>query len=220
MSSWWDKVKKSGQKTKLRADIALAEREAAARKKKFGVELYDVLTNDKQKLLGVSAGTLFKGTNEDLKLSFEKARDDINGMHLRKDELQRKRDVLEVKGSHTMPDTTVGEKASKAGKAVADAATDTKLRGQMALIDREMRIRKEDFGLEVFDLAKASEAKEKGIKGTIANAVSKLSDHEKDIQSVIDLAKKDVEGINRKIESLQRQTGLLDSEMQPLSSSK
>jgi hypothetical protein len=216
MSGWWDKVKKSGQKTKLRADIALAEREAKVRQKKFGVDLYDVLSNDKQKLLGVAAGTLFKGKQDELKAAFERARDDIAGKLARKEELQRKRDVLEVKGAHTMPDTTMGEKVIKASKAVADAGTDTKLQAQQALIDREIKIRKEEFGLEVFHAVKPSEQKDRGIKGALSNAISSLSENEKDIQSVIDLAKKDVDAIDRKIQSLNRQMYMVDPESQPL----
>lgn len=214
--SLWDKVKKAGQKTKLRADIAMAEREVRGRQKKFGVDLYDVLTNDKQKLLGVSAGTLFKGKKDELKMAFERARDDIAGKLARKEELQRKRDVLEVKGAHTMPDTTVGEKMNKAGKAVADAGTDTKLRAQQALLDREIKIRKEEFGLEVFHVVKPSEQKDRGVKGALSNAISSLSEHEKDIQSIIDLAKKDVDAIDRKIQSLNRQMHMVDPESQPL----
>jgi hypothetical protein len=216
--SWWDKVKKSGQKTKLRADIALIELESKARQKKFGVDLYDVMTNDKQKLLGVSPGSLFKGKNDELKVAFERARNDIAGKLARREELQRKRDVLEVKGAHTMPDATVGEKINKASKAVADAGTDTKLRAQQALLDREMKIRKEEFGLEVFHLVKTSEQKDKGIKGALANAISSLSEHEKDVQSIIDLAKKDVDAIDQKIQSLNRQINILDPESQPLAS--
>jgi hypothetical protein len=197
----------------------LTEREAKARKKKFGVDLYDVLTQDKQKMLGISAGTLFKGKHEEMKAAFERARDEIAGKLARKEELQRQRDVLEVKGSHTMPDTTVGEKMNKAGKAISDAGLDTKMRAQQAMVDREIKIRKEEFGLEVFDVCKASEEKEKGIKGAIATAVSKLSEHEKDIQSVIDLAKKDVESIDKKIASLNRQMHFLDPEVEPLTSS-
>ena len=219
MSKWWDKVKASTQKTKLRADIALTEREANTRKKKFGVDLYDVLTVDKQKMLGISAGTMFKGKHEEMKAAFERARDDIAGKLARKEELQRKRDVMEVKGSHTMPDTTMGEKMSKMGKTVSDASVDTKLRAQQALIDREIKIRKEEFGLEVFDACKPSEEKEKGIKGAISTAVSKLSDHEKDIQSVIDLAKRDVEIIEKKVVSLNRQMHFLEPETEPLTSS-
>ena len=181
--------------------------------------MYNVLTNDKQKLLGISAGTMFKGKHEEMKAAFERARDDIAGKLARKEELQRKRDVMEVKGSHTMPDTTVGEKMSKLGKSVSDASVDTKLRAQQALIDREIKIRKEEFGMEVFDVCQASEQKDKGIKGAISTAVSKLSDHEQDIQSIIDVAKRDVEIIEKKIDSLNRQMHFLDPEVEPLTSS-
>ncbi|KAL3907362.1 MAG: hypothetical protein SGILL_008907, partial [Bacillariaceae sp.] len=208
--------KASTQKTKLRADISLADREAKGRKKKFGVDLYDVLTHDKQKMLGISAGTLFKGNHEEMKASFERARDDISAKLARKEEFQRQRDVLEVKGSHTMPDTTMGEKMSKAGKAASDAGKDTKLRAQQAMLDREIKIRKEAFGLEVFDVCKPSEKKDKGIKGALSNAISNLSEHEKDIQAVIDQAKRDVEIINKKTQSLNRQMHMLDPEVEPL----
>jgi hypothetical protein len=218
--TWWEKVKKSGQKTKLRGEIHLAERESRARKKKFGVELYDLLSNDKQKLLGVSAGTLFKGTQDDeLKFAFERARDEIARMQLRKDEKQKDLDVLEVKGSHTMPDHTIGQKMSKAGKAVTDAGVSAKLQTQMTLIDREMKIRKEQFGLEVFDVAKASdEKKEKGLKGSVSSAISNMSDHSKGIQAVIDLAKRDVAAIERTKQSKEREIGAIDEEMEPLTS--
>ena len=78
MPSLWDNVKKSGQKTKIRGEMMLLEREANGRKKLFGIELYDLITNDKNKLLGVSAGTVFKGKIEQLKEPFERAKDDIS----------------------------------------------------------------------------------------------------------------------------------------------
>ena len=81
---WWGSVKNAAEKTKLRGDIALTQRGITARKKKFGEEFYDVLTNDKQKLLGgigVSAGTLsvFKKSSNDgtMQIAFETCRDDI-----------------------------------------------------------------------------------------------------------------------------------------------
>jgi len=223
---WWGNVKNAAEKTKLRGDIALTQRGMAARKKKFGEEFYDVLTNDKQHLLGVSAGTLSvfkKGGSQDkddLRSAFEQARDDIRGIQLRKDELQKRLDVMEVKGSHTMPDVTIGQKMSKTGKMFSDAGSGTKIRAQMALIDREMKIRKEEFGLEVYDLAKTTEDKEKkGLKGAISKAITGLSEQEKEIQKVVDTAKNDVQVIEGQVTSLERQMTFLDSEMEPLASS-
>jgi hypothetical protein len=218
--TWWDNVKKSGLKTKLRGEIHLAEREGRTRKKQFGVELYDLLTNDKQTLLGVSAGTLFKGTQyEELKFALERSRDDIGAMQLRKDEKQKELDRLEIKGSHTMPSHTMGQKMSQAGKAVSDAGVSAKLKTQMALIDREMKIRKEFFGLEVFDLTRDTEEQRKGAVGSISSTISSMSDQEKGIQDVIDQAKNDVAAIEIKIRSKEREMGVIDEEMEPLSSS-
>mmetsp|Transcript_19366 Transcript_19366/g.44905 ORF Transcript_19366/g.44905 Transcript_19366/m.44905 type:complete len:231 (-) Transcript_19366:386-1078(-) len=218
----WGSVKNAAEKTKLRGDVALAQRGIGARKKKFGVEFYDVLANDKQKLLGgtMSAGTLsvFKknGQADPLKDAFDSAHEDIRGMHARKDQLQQKLDVLEVKGSHSMPDVTVKQKMSKTGKMVADAGTETKVRTQMALVDREMKIRKEKFGMDAYDLVKTTEEKaKKGLKGTLSNALTSLSEHENQIQKIVDTAKKDVTEIECKVQSLQRQITFLDSKPEP-----
>jgi len=213
----WGNVKNAAEKTKLRGDIALKQRRIMARKKKFGVEFYDILTNDKQKLLGVSAGTLsvFKkgGQNDELRVAFEKVREDIRGKQARQQELQNRLDIMEVKGSHTMPDGTIGQKVSKTGKMFSNAGTGTKIRAQMTLIDREIKIRKEEFGVEVYDLAKPSDDKlKKGLKGAISKAVAGLSDQEKEIQKAVDTAKKDVEAIEGEVKSLERQKNFLGSE--------
>ena len=211
----WDNVKNAAEKTKLRGDIVLSQRNITARKKKFGVEFFDILTSDKQNVLGMSAGTLsvFKkgGQNDELREAFEQARDDIRAKQANKDQLQNKLDIMEVKGVHTMPDVTMGQKLSKTGKMFSNAGTGTKLRAQMTLLDREMKIRKEGFGLEVFDLAKSTEDKEKkGLKGTISKAMTGLSEQEKEIQKTVDSAKKDVETLEGKIVSMERQITFLE----------
>ena len=213
----WGNVKNAAERTKLKGDIVLAQRGIVARKKKFGVEFFDILTSDKQNLLGVSAGTLsvFKkgGQNDELREAFEQTRDDIRGKQANKDQLQNKLDIMEVKGTHTMPDVTMGQKLSKTGKMFSNAGTGTKLRAQMTLLDREMKIRKEEFGLEVFELAKSTEDKEKkGIKGAISKAMTGLSEQEKEIQKIVDTAKKDVETLEGRVTSLERQITFLESE--------
>ena len=214
MNNIWNKMKKSGQKTKIRGEIALMEREINGRKKTFGIELYDMMTNDKNKLLGVAAGTLFKGHQMELKEPFERARDDIAGIQARKDVKQKDLDVLEVKGASTMPDATLEQKMNKAGRAISNGASGTKLRGQMALLDREMKIRKEEFGIEVFDLSQGSKKNESG-----DSILSGLSEQEHDIQSCIDKAKEDVAAIHDRIKSKESEMSTLDEEMAPLASS-
>lgn len=221
----WDRVKKEGKKVQLQGEIQLLKRELTARQKTFGIELYDLLTNDKQTLLGVTAGTLFKGqsNNAGIKEPLERAREDIAGMQAKKDIKQKDLDVLEVKGAHTLPDYTLGQKASKAGAAVKNGAKGTKLQAEMALLDRDMKIRKEQFGIQVFDAAKPSdgggEEKHKTMNPVkrITNAVAGLSQEEQAIQACIDKAKEDVAKIEGKIQSKQFEIHTLnDGETEPM----
>jgi hypothetical protein len=220
----WDKVKNEGKKVKLQGEVQLLKRELVSRQKTFGIELYDLLTNDKQTLLGVTAGTIFKGNlsgEQDMKEPFDRAREDILGVQAKKDVKQTSLDVLEVKGAHTLPDTTMGQKASKAGAAVSNGAKGTKLQAEMALLDREMKIRKEQFGVQVFDLTRNSQEKKTNnpVK-RLSNAVANLSQQEQAIQNSIDTAKTDVAKIQGKIDSKQFEIrDLSGGETEPMMSS-
>lgn len=221
MSKLWDKVKNNGRKVQLQGEIQLLKRERTTRIKQFGIEFFDLLTNDKQKLLGVSAGTLFK-EEQGWKVPLQHAREDVAGIQMRKDVKQKDLDVLEVKGSHTLPDSTLQQKAAKASKALQDSAKATKWQADMALLDREMKIRKEQFGLEAFDLAQKSEEKSqtKNPVKLLTKAVANLSPQEQEIQSCIDKAKDDVAKIDAKINSKQMEIhSLSDGETEPMMAS-
>ncbi len=204
----------------MQGEIQLLKIERTTRIKKFGVEFFDLLTNDKQKLLGVSAGTLFK-EEQGWKEPLQQAREDVAGIQMRKDVKQKDLDVLEVKGSHTLPDTTFQQKAAKAGRAVQDSAKSTKWQADMALLDREMKIRKEQFGLEAFDLTQKSEEQTTGNPvQRLTKAVANLSAQEQEIQSCIDKAKADVARIDGKINSKQKEIHALnDGETEPMMAS-
>lgn len=213
------KAKRSAQNAKMRGEILVLERQALGRKKVFGVEFYDLITNDKNKLLGISAGTIFKGQREELKEPFERARDDIGGKQVQKDIHQKDLDVMEVKGAHTLPDATVGQKVNKAGAVMSNAAFATKLAGKMALLDREMKIRKEEFGIEVFEyFSEPKDGKRPSMKKRLSQKLSTVTQHEKDIGGCIEAAKSDVAEIEDKIKSKRRQIGFLDEEVQSLMS--
>ena len=70
--------------------------------------------------------------------------------------------------------------------------------------------------MEVFELVKSSEDKQKkGLKGAISKAMTGLSEQDKDIQKVVDTAKKDVEAIELRVTSMERQITFLESESLP-----
>ena len=100
---------------------------------------------------------------------------------------------------------------------MSNAATATKLAGKMALIDREIKIRKEQFGVEVFEYFNApQEGTRTSMKKRLSEKISSVSQQEKDIQACIDAAKRDVGEIEDKIKSKRTQMGFLDEESQPL----
>lgn len=212
-------MKGNTKKIKLQGEISLLNREITGKKKSFGVELYDLLTNDKNKLLGVTAGTIFKGQQGELKEPFERARDDVAAVQAKKDIKQKDLDVLEVKGAHTLPDATMGQKMNKAGRVISNGAKGTKLQAEMALFDREMKLRKEQFGIEVYDLARKSEDKQsKNPVQKLSNAMASLSQQEKDIQACIDRVKQEVDSLEQKIRSKQSEIYHLDEELRPMMS--
>ena len=220
----WEKVKNNGLKVKLQGETAMLQRDVTTRQKAFGVELYDLLTNDKNKLLGVSAGGILSKA-DDLKEPLERAREDINAIQAKKDLKQTELDVLEVKGAHTLPDTTLGQRANKAGTALANGAKSTKLQAEMAYFDREIKLRKEQFGVQVFGVTQNSEQRKEQSKSNpvkrLSNAMmSNLSQHEQDLQACIDKAKEDVARLEGKIRSKQMEIhSLNDGETEPMVSS-
>ena len=234
MSRLWDKVKKEGKKIKVQGEIQLLKRELLAREKAFGVALYDLLTNDKQTLLGVTAGTLFKGalsnsTTTKMKEPLERAREDIAGIQAKKDVKQKDLDVLEVKGAHTLPDYTLGQKANKVGAVISNGAKETKLQAEMALLDREIKIRKEQFGVEVMEQIQQAEKKAKNGSSSSPSSssssssllkrvsLSGQSQQEQEIQKCINDAKADVAKIEAKIQSKQFEIHAMnDGETEPM----
>jgi hypothetical protein len=203
-----NKVKSTGLKAKASAEVKLLELEGRNRKKRFGIELYQLLTTDKTKMLGLSSGTLGP---EELRAPFESARQAIAGIEAKKDIIQKDLDVLEVKGPGTMPDETVNDKMKQAGRAVTNAGKEAKLKAERALLDREIKIRQEDFGLEAFDVVKSSEEqKEKGIRDKIRSSLNANSKNEQDIQACIDMAKIDLARIEGKIQSKRTEIASLD----------
>lgn len=211
MAPMLDKLKNKSEKASLKAKLVLLEREAEARKKKFGIEFFDLVTLDKNKMLGLSAGTIFKGERADLKGPFESCREDIATLQAEKEIHQKDLDVLEVKGAHTLPSESIGQVFNKAGATVSNAAKATKLQGQKALLDRKMKIRKELLGVDLFETFSETEEKT-GIKKKISQTLAGVTQHEKDIQSIIDFAKMEVAKINERITSKKNRIAFLDAE--------
>ena len=79
-----------------------------------------------------------------------------------------------------------------------------------------VKIRKEEFGVEVFGLLQESEEKKKksGIAAVVSGAMSKISDQEKAIQACIDRAKQDVLAIGRRQNFAETEIRSIDQQLE------
>jgi len=144
-----DKAKSAAKSTKLKGEIALLDRDMKARKQKFGIEVCDLLMamESKENMGVASSGSIFLNVESAMRGPFSSVKGDVLELQGKKDDIQQRIDAAgELKRS------PAGEEASAMDKAKA-AGTDTKRKTKLALLDREIKARKEKFGLEVYDTA-------------------------------------------------------------------
>lgn len=181
-------VQAAGQKTKLKAEIALLDQNMKGRKQQFGVEMYDLM--EQKKTFGGKSETEPKVVEV-----FESCEKDIAMVIEKKDAKQAEIDGLGQQDG--LPAETVGEKAKKAGNQAKDAAVKTKIQAEMALLDRETRARKQVFGVELFD------------------AIMQLSAYDPtdvEIKAILDSAKQDVGEQQAKKDVKQEEINVLEAE--------
>ena len=159
-----DNVKKAAAKTKLQGEVLLIDREIASTKQKHGVLIYDALFQRHH-----AEGEKTPLPVEGLEAAFVAAMEDMADLQSKKLEKDHAIDALEEKqhaatkaaaetdqaegapATTATSHATAGERAKKAGKTIQNAGASTKLKAEMAYYSREMRVRKEIFGVQVFD---------------------------------------------------------------------
>eukprot|EP00568_Trieres_chinensis_P016501 CAMPEP_0183327750 /NCGR_PEP_ID=MMETSP0160_2-20130417/83927_1 /TAXON_ID=2839 ORGANISM="Odontella Sinensis, Strain Grunow 1884" /NCGR_SAMPLE_ID=MMETSP0160_2 /ASSEMBLY_ACC=CAM_ASM_000250 /LENGTH=322 /DNA_ID=CAMNT_0025495893 /DNA_START=96 /DNA_END=1064 /DNA_ORIENTATION=- len=162
MPTLWDTVRATAeaagaaaqlaaQKTKLRAEIALTERDIQNRKRQFGVEMYDhcsPLTDTQDFYAAEDRLTL---TLRPPLISAQKEIAALEAQKVRcKQELSDKR--TKRAGAFPMPATSIGEQALNAGKVAAMRGSEAKSRTDVAVKERQILHIKQEFGLELFDV--------------------------------------------------------------------
>jgi hypothetical protein len=163
----WDNIKVgakraslAGQKAKIQADILMLDQKIKGCKQEFGVELYEFLVkcveNEPEFLLDNSAldkiQGLFLKTYKDNKAVAQK-------MVLQDEKLaqcaEKRAQVNSRHGgrlSFEVPADSVGERIINAPKNARIAGTETKLKANKALMEREIKANKQKFGVDVYQL--------------------------------------------------------------------
>jgi len=144
------KAKNTAKSGKLKGEIMLLDREIKAKKQTFGIALSDSLwdVEAKQKALGGRESKILSS----LSGPWADAREDLSKIREQKDDIQAKLDTAArlKKSAEENQDET--PRASFTDKAKA-AGTEGKRRTKLQLLDRELKSRKQEFGVSVYDTA-------------------------------------------------------------------
>ncbi len=218
-----DSLGNAARKAQLHAEIGLVDRDLAARKRAFGVELYDKIAAQRRRTSGLEAAAagVFQAIENSIRVPLEACTEDVRRLELERDEKNREKELIEIRQEKA----ALGENAATntLSKRVSNQATLTQLSVQVTFLEREMKQRKEKFGLEVWDIVSSpqwlhdtisNETKNstgamgtvagavgglvKGTKGTIAKTLGKLSSKEREIEECVAKAKEDVRFLETK----------------------
>mmetsp|Transcript_14754 Transcript_14754/g.41778 ORF Transcript_14754/g.41778 Transcript_14754/m.41778 type:complete len:130 (+) Transcript_14754:98-487(+) len=94
------------------------------------------------------------------------------------------------------------DRFKKAGKQVVDAGAKTMLKSEIMFLDRDIKTRKQEFGIEIYDLMADLES----------NETMTTEEKETKIRQSFDAARKDIAVIQAKKECKKEEMAVLDSQ--------
>jgi hypothetical protein len=198
---FWNSVKEQGRKVQLQGEIQWLKRQIVARQRQLGVDLFDLVTNEKQTLLGVSAGTLFASTPPELLTWKEPLEQLQEGMRVLKDKHGRLEDKCQaLLNVQTHSDDDRASSSSSALDKIKIAAQRKQLQAQLLVLEQQMKMKKERFGVSIFH----------GLE--LGKDLTKLSPQEQRVQECIDAALADVHQFQAQINSKYSQVHAIHEE--------
>lgn len=193
-SSVGAKVGQAAGTAKLRADLALVDREIGSRRRRFGIELYERLgpTVSTQEFYSEEGG----GGMGDQRLA-GLVRPSLIAAHREVAALDNK--IVSLKGQISAAEVarvsafgaaaeSFGDKVAKAGRTASKAGSEGKLKTELALLERKARAIKEDFGMEMYGKMMELEEAENWLP------------KDRDVRSIYDRCRQDIEAIELKRE--------------------
>lgn len=185
--------KVAGKKTKLRAELVLLDRKIPARKKAFGIEIYDELSS-------MTCSQDFYSTNDKtistLRPHLLSADREIRALSNKKLQVKGDLDIAQARRAEAFPVKASNwkEKAANAATATSMISNETKFKTKMALVDSQMNAIKEKFGIQIFPILEELFS----LTGTMQIPVHSPTD--KDVNTIRFLFQKcitDIEELNR-----------------------
>lgn len=144
-----DATKLAAQKTKLKADLVLCDREINNCKKAFGVAMYDHISP-------LSQTADFYAANDELTEILRPpliiAQKEIQALAAKRVKLKEDLATAEARraGAFPTPAETAGQKVLNFGKASAMHSNETKIKAETSMLDARIKGFKQDFGLSLY----------------------------------------------------------------------
>jgi len=182
----------AGQKTKLRGEILLVDREIKTRKQSFGVELYDYIAP-------LAARPDFFAANDKMTNTirgpFLVAQREIASLANKRQTLKEQLAQAEVarRAAFPTPASNFGEKVLNTGKAAGFASNEAKIKTEIGMVETQVKGHKQDFGVAIFDLFVQLEDSEGWLPSV------------RDIRTMYDKARQEVDALRRKIASKEQE---------------
>ena len=143
--------KVAAQKTKLRADMVLIDREMKNRRMQFGMTMYDYVSPLSEHAEFYAASDPL---TEILRPALILAQKDIKNLANKRVKLKEAQAAAGVKRAAAFPAKaeTWGDSFKNAGKSSVMHGSETKLKTELAILDRKINSIKQTFGLNLFDV--------------------------------------------------------------------
>jgi hypothetical protein len=158
--SFWNSVKSisaaagsaalvAGHKTKLHADIMLADREMNQRKHSFGVELYDHVAPTASLPSFWQAEDTMTNTIRPALLETQR---EIAALDIKRGRQKERINLAEVtrQAAFPTPAANFGEKVLNVGKSAGYAGNQAKLKTELIMIESEIKHYKQEFGVTMY----------------------------------------------------------------------
>ena len=172
--------KLAAQKTKLRADMVLIDRDMKNRKMQFGMAMYDYVSPLSEQADFYAASDPL---TEILRPALILAQKEIKNLANKRTKLKEAQAAAGVKRAAAFPAKaeTWGESFKNAGKSSVMHGSETKIKTELALLDRKINSIKQTFGLNLFAVFVEAE----DTKGFLPT--------DRQVRSIYDVARGDVQ---------------------------
>jgi hypothetical protein len=201
--SLWDSIKDkalqvgsaagvASQKTKLRTEILLVDRELKARQQAFGIQLYDYVAPLARTPNFFACDDMLTST---LRPPLLTAQREIAALEIKASRQKGLMSEAEVKrkGAFPVPASNWQEKLTNAGRSTAMAGSEAKLKTELSMLEIRIKSFKQQFGLDLYLTLEALEDS----RGWLPT--------DREIRSLYDSCRKDMEHIKLKKTTKQQQ---------------